>query len=114
MITSGRLRLGVLGEGNVDGVDLLLVLSARLRCLQIGGLGLLRPNILIPVPVAELSGRKSKIDALLRLELLVAVPFDADAVVGALRCGLLLRLLHSRLLCRSWIYNNESSQSASV
>ena len=103
MITTGRLRLGVLGEGNVNGVDLLLVLSARLRCLQVGGLGLLRPNILIPVPVAELSGRKSKIDALLGLELLVAVAFDADAEVGALGCGLLLRLLHSRLLRWLWV-----------
>ena len=80
------------------------MLAASLRCLLVGLLGLIWPDFSIRVASAKLSRQvRSKVDAFLGLELLVAIAFDTNAIVSALGCRLLLGLLHSRLLRRFWI-----------
>ena len=86
----------VFGEGNVDTVDLFVMLFSLLRGEGVRLLGLFRPNACVCVSHAVFCILEpAKLNQLLRLERLVRLAFDTNAIVSSLGCDLADRLLHS-------------------
>ena len=99
----GGARFVILGEGNVDTVDFLVVLLALFRGECVRLLGLLWSNAGIIAAVAFFCVfQSSKVHQRLRLDLLVLIALHAHTVVRSLGCDLARRLLHRRFSRLRW------------